>query len=207
MKLISCAEDFVIRVWDLVLKKEVSQMKPKGKDDNMAHMTTSLIFTNDKKTLITGGRDSCIHFWDTRDNFKQISSIKIEALGALKYDEINCMEYINTFKEDPCLIIGGSSGQVLIYSIKRQEVVYRANESRILANDDVVEDGTERTNEICQLQYLKSENILVAVNGDQNAFLYKIKNEGKIVSSLDLIESHALYLDEVIDMKFINEDK
>jgi WD40 repeat protein len=118
LKLLSCAEDFVIRVWDLVLKKEVAVMKPKGKDDNMAHMTTSLVFTNDKKTLITGGRDSCLHFWNTLDNFKHISSVKIENLGALKFDEINALVYVSS-KDDPCIIIGGSSGQVLVYSIKR----------------------------------------------------------------------------------------
>ena len=118
LKLLSCAEDFVIRVWDLVLKKEVAVMKPKGKDDNMAHMTTSLVLTNDKKTLITGGRDSCLHFWNTQDNFKHISSVKIENLGALKFDEINALVYVSS-KDDPCIIIGGSSGQVLVYSIKR----------------------------------------------------------------------------------------
>jgi U3 small nucleolar RNA-associated protein 13 len=118
LKLLSCAEDFVIRVWDLVLKKEVAVMKPKGKDDNMAHMTTSLVFTNDRKTLITGGRDSCLHFWNVQDNFKHISSVKIESLGALKFDEINCLVYVGS-KEDPCIIIGGSSGQVLVYSVKR----------------------------------------------------------------------------------------
>lgn len=47
MKLISTGEDFVIRVWDLVLKKEVANMKPKGKKDNMAHMTTSICITKD----------------------------------------------------------------------------------------------------------------------------------------------------------------
>ena len=89
LKLISCAEDFVIRVWDLVVKKEIGQMKPKGKDDNMAHMTTSIVFTSDKKTIISGGRDGCLHFWNAHDNFKHISTIKLETLGGLKYDEIN----------------------------------------------------------------------------------------------------------------------
>ena len=118
LKLISCAEDFVIRVWDLVLKKEVANLKPKG-EDNMAHSTTSIEFTNDRKTMISGGRDSCIHFWSTRENFKHISSVKIESLGALKYDEINCMVYTSAVSDDPCLIIGGFSGQVCVYSIKR----------------------------------------------------------------------------------------
>ena len=109
LKLISTAEDFVIRVWDLVLKKEVATMKPKGKDDNMAHMTTSMVFTNDKKTLISGGRDGCLHFWNAHESFKLISSVKIESLGALKYEEIYSMVYLAN-KDDPCLILGGQSG-------------------------------------------------------------------------------------------------
>jgi WD40 repeat protein len=92
------------------LKKEIAQLKPKGKEDNMAHMTTSILFTKDKKTMISGGRDGCIHFWDVNDNFKIISSVKIESLGALKYDEINFLVYIVPEKNDPCIVIGGSSG-------------------------------------------------------------------------------------------------
>ena len=37
LKLLSCAEDFIIKVWDLVLKKDIAVLKPKGKFDNMAH--------------------------------------------------------------------------------------------------------------------------------------------------------------------------
>ena len=57
------------------------------------------------------------------------------------------------------------------------------------------------------MQYLKNSNILLAINGDQNAFLYSLESDKGMVSHLKLVESHALYLDEVIDMKFINENK
>jgi WD40 repeat protein len=54
---------------------------------------------------------------------------------------------------------------------------------------------------------LKNSNIILAVNGDQNAFLYSIEQAKGMASHLQLVESHALYLDEVIDMKFLNENK
>jgi len=63
LKLISTAEDFVVRVWDLVLKEETAVMKPRGAD-GMAHATTSMVFTQDRRALVTGGRDGCIHFFD-----------------------------------------------------------------------------------------------------------------------------------------------
>jgi WD40 repeat protein len=88
LKLISCAEDFIIRVWDLVLKKEVAVMKPKGKSDNMAHMTTCLVFTKDKKTLITSGRDGSVHFWNAADNFKLISSLTLASIGCDQDEEV-----------------------------------------------------------------------------------------------------------------------
>lgn len=88
LKLLSTAEDFIIKVWDLVLKKEVAVLKPKGKDDNMAHRTTTMVFTTDKKTLITTGRDGCIHFWNVHDNWKLASSIKVSSLGALPFEEV-----------------------------------------------------------------------------------------------------------------------
>lgn len=88
LKLLSTAEDFVIKVWDLVLKREVAVLKPKGKDDNMAHRTTAMVFTKDKKTLITSGRDGCIHFWNVHDNWKLASSIKVSSLGALPFEEV-----------------------------------------------------------------------------------------------------------------------
>jgi|DEB0MinimDraft_12_1074336.scaffolds.fasta_scaffold42131_2 WD40 repeat protein len=118
LKLLSCAEDFLIKVWDLVLKKEVAVLKPKGKFDNMAHMTTSLVFTKDKKTLITSGRDGCIHFWNAQDNFKLISALSLAAIGCEKEEEVLSMAYLPV-NEDPCIVLGGQTGNISVYSIKR----------------------------------------------------------------------------------------
>lgn len=72
----------------------------------------------------------------------------------------------------------------------------------------MVEDGTEATNEIVYIEYLKNTNTILAVNGDQNAFLYRIEvSQNDFVEGLTLIESHSLYLDEIIDLKFINMNK
>ena len=69
-------------------------MKPKGMVDNMAHMTTSIVFTKDKKTLITSGRDGSIHFWNAADKFKLISSLTLQSIGCDKNEEILSMEYL-----------------------------------------------------------------------------------------------------------------
>ena len=110
-------------------------MKPKSREDNMAHATTSIHFTKDKKTIMSAGRDGYIHFWDATDSgYKLLSAIRLESVGALQYEEINCMTYAcsDNLKDDPCLIIGGLSGQITVYSIKRKAIVFRANHSRFL---------------------------------------------------------------------------
>lgn len=118
LKLISTAEDFIIKVWDLVLKKEVAVLKPKGKHDHMAHMTTALCFTKDGKTMITSGRDGQIHFWNCLDNFVLISSLQLSSIGCAKDEEVLAMQYI-LVGEDPCIVIGGQTGNLYVYSIKR----------------------------------------------------------------------------------------
>lgn len=147
LKLLSTAEDFIIKVWDLVLKKEVAVLKPKGKDDNMAHRTTTMIFTKDKKTLITSGRDGCVHFWNVHANWKLTSSIKVSSLGALAFEEVLSMVYLH-IPDDPCLVLGGHSGEVNVYSIKRQQIVHKASESRGLANATEAQDEGNPSAEI-----------------------------------------------------------
>lgn len=64
LKLISAAEDFNVKVWDMVLNKEVASCKGnKGR-------VTSIQFTNDHKTLIVGARDGRIALYNTTDKFK-----------------------------------------------------------------------------------------------------------------------------------------
>ena len=61
LKLISAAEDFVVKVWDMVLNKEIAACKGnKGR-------VTSFEFTNDFKTLIVGARDGKIAMYNTTD--------------------------------------------------------------------------------------------------------------------------------------------
>lgn len=91
-----------------------------------------MLFTSDKKTLVTAGLDGCIHFWNVVDNFKLVSSISASSLGALRYEEIMTMVYLN-LPNDPCLILGGQSGQISVFSIKKQTIVFSCCESSDLS--------------------------------------------------------------------------
>lgn len=203
LKLLTCAEDFVIRVWDLVLKKEVAAIKPKGLHDNMAHATTSMLFTKDKRTLITSGRDGCIHFWNAADNFSHLSTLSLATLGCPKEEEVLCMQYIHS-QEDPCLVFGGSLGTVWVYSIKRQSIVSGLSE---IKQTPVEIDGESNQLEISSLHLLPDQKTLFCVNSDQNLFTYEIKTKHHRFEKLQLRQSSCLYLDEIIDAKFVCNNK
>lgn len=57
------------------------------------------------------------------------------------------------------------------------------------------------------LQYIKEKNQIVAINGDQNMFVYEIEVRDKEFARLCLVRSHCLYLDEIIDLRFMNSNK
>lgn len=73
-----------MKVWDLVLRAEVATLK--------AHtsLVTCIVFTNDKTTMITSGRDGKVAFWNARDNFKLINVLQMNELG-INEEEINAI--------------------------------------------------------------------------------------------------------------------
>lgn len=114
LKLISSAEDNLIKVWDLVLRTDIATLK--------AHtsLVTSIVFTTDKNTLISGSRDGNIAFWNTKDNYKQISLVKKASPAD---EEINAIYYLNV-NSHPYVVIGGTSGLLSIMDVKTQNIIY-----------------------------------------------------------------------------------
>ena len=93
------------------------------------------------------------------------------------------MCYLSHIPEDPCLLIGGSSGQLSLYSIKRQTIIHKVDDSTISIVDD--DDPNEnQQNKIFQIDFLKDKNQVVALNGDQNAFIYDLLTDKKLIQSL-----------------------
>ena len=61
MKLVSAAEDLNVKVWDMVLNKEIATLK------NNRGRVSSIQFTKDFKTLIVGSRDGKIALYNAQD--------------------------------------------------------------------------------------------------------------------------------------------
>jgi len=61
LRLVSSGEDFIVKIWDMVLNKEIAALKGnKGR-------VSSFQFTNDYKTLIVGARDGKIALYNTHE--------------------------------------------------------------------------------------------------------------------------------------------
>ena len=59
LKLFSAGEDHTVKVWDLVLNKEIAALK------GNTGRCTAIQFTNDLKTVFIGARDSKITMYNT----------------------------------------------------------------------------------------------------------------------------------------------
>lgn len=57
------------------------------------------------------------------------------------------------------------------------------------------------------MEYIKERNVLITINGDQNAYIFEVHTRDNQFQELSLVRSQSLYLDEIIDFKFMNSNK
>jgi len=193
----------LVKVWDMVLNTEITTIKSvKG------GRATCFAFSNDFKTLFTGYRDGTIAFFSTQKNFAQIHSLKcdnslgFDTEGQAEEEEVHALVYLNFGGPRSYLAVAASSGKVVIVDLTTMEPC--CVESDSVASEPVY------------LQHRKvAENPfgqLVLVNMDQNLFIFDLSEQktakGSLNRSLVMQKSGSLclYLDEVIDVRFIHKD-
>ena len=69
LRLISAAEDMLVKVWDMVLNTEIATIRGATVQSGRA---TCFAFSRDLKTLMIGYRDGSISFLNTQKEFKLI---------------------------------------------------------------------------------------------------------------------------------------
>ena len=116
-------------------------------------------------------------------------------------EEVNSLVYLTFGGSTSYLAVAGTSGKLVILDLATMEPCFQ--ESDFVASETVF------------LAYRKSPTCsagqLISVNMDQNMFIYDLKEEkiakGSLNKRLTLVKtgSLCLYLDEVIDVKFISE--
>lgn len=75
-------------------------------------------FSPDLNTLIASSKDGKISFWNVKDNYKLLSSMKCKPTEEENdIEEINATHMIN-IQGELYLIIGGQSGIIQIFDIK-----------------------------------------------------------------------------------------
>lgn len=72
LRLVSAGEDYVVRVWDLVLNKEIAALK-----GNRSRVS-AIQFTHDGKTMICGGRDGKISIYNCTNFFQSIAVLEVQ---------------------------------------------------------------------------------------------------------------------------------
>eukprot|EP00347_Sterkiella_histriomuscorum_P000004 403377554 len=191
LKLISTAEDMTIKVWDLVLRQEIHNLR------FHQALITNLVFSQDKNTLVASSKDGKVSFWNVKDNYKLLSSIKCnQDENPDEIEELNAVYMFNSNTE-PYLLIGGQTGTLKIFDIKTQKFCFGLLDNCL-------------NSEITKI-IPASNNQIFVLNADQNLNVYKIINKtnkktGQQKPSLALSLSKCLYLDEIIDLKIIKKE-
>ena len=133
LRLISAAEDMLVKVWDLVLNSEVCTIKP----TKSGGRATCFAFSKDFKTLIIGCRDGSIVFLNAHNNFKLIHEVKCSTeIGfASDEEEVNSLVYLSWDSQTSYLAVGTTSGQIAVLDLATMEPCFL--ESDFIASETV----------------------------------------------------------------------
>lgn len=96
LRLITAGEDLVVKVWDLVINKEVATLR-----GSMGRIT-SLVVTKDQKTLIIGSKDGKVSFYNAADNYRQIAVMDAGRDMGISNSadlEVNALSFISLGKQ------------------------------------------------------------------------------------------------------------
>lgn len=116
LKLITAGEDLCVKVWDLVINKQVASLQ-----GSMGRIT-SLSFSQDFKTLIVGAKDGKIAFYNATDNFRQIAVMDaVKNMGIPNPNseidiEVNALCYLS-LKLGQFLAVGTNIGQLVLIDL------------------------------------------------------------------------------------------
>lgn len=136
MRIVSAADDMLVKVWDLVLNTEIATIKS-GSTTSSTGRATCFAFSKDYKTMIVGYRDGTITFFNAQKEFQMIHSLKCNtSLGfETEEDEVNTMVYMTFGGQTSYLAIGGTSGKLVILDLATMEPCFV--ESEFIASETV----------------------------------------------------------------------
>jgi len=121
LRLITAGEDLCVKVWDLVINKEVASLR------GSLGRITSLVVTKDMKTLIVGNKDGKVAFYNVADNYRQIAVFDAtKDMGIPKGDsdlEVNALSFI-TMAKSQYLAVGTNTGQIALVDLSTQKMCF-----------------------------------------------------------------------------------
>ena len=120
LRLISAAEDMLVKVWDMVLNTEIATIRGATVQSGRA---TCFAFSKDFKTLMIGYRDGSISFLNTQKEFKLIHSVKCDASLGFESDEeeVNSLAYLTFGGTTSYLAVACTSGKLVILDLATME--------------------------------------------------------------------------------------
>ena len=120
LRLVSAAEDMLVKVWDMVLNTEIATIRGVKVSSGRA---TCFAFSKDFKTFMIGYRDGSISFLNTQKEFKLMHSVKCDTSLGFESDEeeVNSLVYLTFGGSTSYLAVAGTSGKLVILDLATME--------------------------------------------------------------------------------------
>ncbi|XP_078446004.1 transducin family protein / WD-40 repeat family protein [Wolffia australiana] len=205
----SGSEDATIRVWNLKSKKCIAVL------EKHFSSVTSLAISERDHVLLSGGRDKVVNIWDLRDysfqktmpTYEMIEDVRIIFPGTHLASFIKKSEHKRTKQKDESplpiqFLTVGELGIVRLWSSESAQPLY---EQQVSDTTLVSEDNTRRG--FISAAILAQDQGVICATSDQQFLFYNFNPASEKKLQLDLYRRLVGYNEEIIDLKFVDEDE
>lgn len=191
--LYSASEDGTVKIWDILLNKQVSSLS--GHSNGVRH----LALTNDAMSLISVTADNNIYIWKLGNKPDSSSLIKTyycaKEISAIYYftrsKESNIKGNSNTKELTPTLLLGCEDGSLTEINLKNGK----------FSEDDKFTKFYDQP--ILQMYYSKNSHKLNILTNDQMIINLEIDLVHNEVNYAKLIKMYPGYCQELLDLKIL----
>lgn len=191
-RLFTAGQDYSIKVWDLAMNQQVHSF------ERLGAYASSFSFTNDGSVFICGLRNGMVRLWNTTE-YQMLAEVNSE------HEEVTAILYYNHAFTDsnskPYVLYGTNSGALHLLDVNSSRVIWKDEQAAAPVD---AEDDEVAAKDIEHIFHSPHSNKIFSLNNDQVLAQYSIIQKKEKIT----LKKHSeltLYLDEIIDCKFLSD--
>lgn len=181
LHLITCCDDTKIRIWDLTISKCIKVLT------EHLSVCTSISFSDNNKWMCTAGRDKVVNIYNSQ-NYSLLKTVliyeELEGIKCIKNSTINELHFITC----------GAEGKMKMWKF------FEKSNNQNSYNCELTEKDNNINQPFINLLYNKEENSIIGITKECNFVYYNSE-------TLEVTNQIAGFNDEIIDMKYIDDNR